>query len=75
MIIYFNFRSSIKESYNIKEEKHSINHGDDYSNNNVKIENVLETDDGQPDTVDDLHPLIDQEVLTFLKYEDHLHGV
>ena len=41
----------------------------------MEIGNVIETDDDPHDTVDDLHPLIDQEVLAFLRNEDHLQDI
>ena len=71
----FNFRSSIEESYNIEDEKHSTSDSVDYTDNNVEIGNVVETDDASHDTVDDLHPLINQEVLAFLRNEDHSQEV
>ena len=57
------------------EETPSTSDNVDHSNNNLKFESVVETDDVQPDTVDDLHPLIDQEVLALLRNEDFLHDV
>ena len=69
------FRSSIKARYNIEDEKHSTSDIVDQSNNNVDIGNVVEIEDASHDTVDDLHPLIDQEVLAFLRNEDHSQEV
>ena len=41
----------------------------------MEIGNVVESDDASHDTVDDLHPLINQEVLAFLRNEDHSQEV
>ena len=35
------------------------------------ILSVVETDDGHPDNVDDLHPLVDQDLIAFLNNKDH----
>ena len=35
------------------------------------ILSVVETDDGHPDTADDLHPLVGQEMLAFLINRKH----
>ena len=71
IIFAFNFRSSIKESYNIVEGRHSASEGGDCGDNHVEIVSVVETDDGHPDSVDDLHPLVDQDVLAYLTNEDY----
>ena len=70
MIIYFYCRSYIKESYNIVEERHSTSDGVAYSYSDNHVESVIETDDGHPDSVDDLHPLVDQDMITFLRDEN-----
>ena len=54
------------------EERHSTSDGVaySYSDNHVEVESVVETDDGHPDSVDDLHPLVDQDMITFLRDEN-----
>ena len=52
------------------EGRHSASEGVD-SDNHVEVVSVVETDDGHPDTVDDLHPLVDQDVLAYLRNEDY----
>ena len=70
MKIYFNCRSYIKESYNIVEERHSTSDGVAYSDNHIEVESVVETEDGHHDMVDDLHPLVDQDIVAFLRDEN-----
>ena len=36
----------------------------------MEVESVVETDDGHPDSVDDLHPLVDQDMITFIRDEN-----
>ena len=71
IIFTFNFRSSIQESYNIVEGRHSAIQGVDCGDNHVEVVSVVETDDGHPDSVDDLHPLVDQDVLAYFRHEDY----
>ena len=54
------------------EERHSTSDGlaYSYSDNHVEVESVIETDDGHPDSVDDLHPLVDQDIIAFLRDEN-----
>ena len=63
---HLNFRSFIKESYNIVEGRNTTSDDINASDNYVEIESVIETDDGHPNTDDDVQSLVSNDVLAFL---------
>ena len=67
--IYSYFRSYIKESYNIAEQNYPRNQGTDntFSHNNGDFVSVVDSDDDHVHDVDDLHPLVDHDVVDFLR--------
>ena len=52
------------------EERNSTGDGVAYSDNRIVVESVVETEDGHHDMVDDLQPLVDQDIIAFLRDEN-----